>query len=103
MAVPTTASIRQPRQGWTGAQHGPWAWADGSTSTYRNWAGGEPNDWRDGAAQCDGTGNQDCVEAWRGGADWQDAGCARAVECGVPADRVVNTRSAEGLLARTHG
>ncbi|WP_448614581.1 PHP domain-containing protein [Modestobacter sp. URMC 112] len=32
--------------------------------------------------------------------DWQDAGCARAVECGVPADRVVNTRTAEELLAR---
>lgn len=35
--------------------------------------------------------------------DWQDAGCARAVECGVPADRVVNTLSADDLLARTHG
>ena len=33
--------------------------------------------------------------------DWQDAGCARAVECGVPADRVINTASAEDLLART--
>ena len=32
--------------------------------------------------------------------DWQDAGCARAVECGVPAGRVVNTRPAEELLAR---
>ena len=31
--------------------------------------------------------------------DWQDAGCARAVECGVPTDRVVNTRTAEELLA----
>ena len=35
--------------------------------------------------------------------DWQDAGCARAVECGVPAERVINTLSAEALLARTHG
>ena len=32
--------------------------------------------------------------------DWQDAGCARAVECGVPAGRVVNTRTADELLAR---
>ncbi|WP_424215076.1 PHP domain-containing protein [Streptomyces sp. BI20] len=30
---------------------------------------------------------------------WQIRGCARAEECGVPADRVVNTRSAEELLA----
>jgi putative hydrolase len=30
--------------------------------------------------------------------DWQDAGCARAVECGVPADRVINTRTADVLL-----
>jgi putative hydrolase len=31
--------------------------------------------------------------------DWQDAGCARAVECGVPTERVINTRTAEELLA----
>jgi putative hydrolase len=30
--------------------------------------------------------------------DWQDAGCIRAVECGVPADRVINTRTADELL-----
>jgi putative hydrolase len=35
--------------------------------------------------------------------DWQDNGCVRAVECGVPADRVINTRTAEQLLARTRG
>jgi putative hydrolase len=35
--------------------------------------------------------------------DWQDNGCARAVECGVPADRVINTGTADELLARTHG
>ncbi|MGY1845553.1 PHP domain-containing protein [Modestobacter sp. SYSU DS0875] len=34
--------------------------------------------------------------------DWQDNGCTRAVECGVTADRVVNTRSAAELLARPH-
>jgi putative hydrolase len=33
--------------------------------------------------------------------DWQDEGCERAVECGVPLERVVNTRSAEDLLAWT--
>ncbi|MGY1856625.1 PHP domain-containing protein [Modestobacter sp. SYSU DS0290] len=31
--------------------------------------------------------------------DWQDLGCTRAVECGVTADRVVNTRPAGELLA----
>jgi putative hydrolase len=35
---------------------------------------------------------------------WQPYGCARALECDVPVDRVVNTRSAEDLLswARSH-
>jgi putative hydrolase len=30
---------------------------------------------------------------------WQPYGCARAQECGVPADRVINTRPADELLA----
>nr|WP_202447858.1 PHP domain-containing protein [Streptomyces sp. SID5468] len=33
--------------------------------------------------------------------DWQINGCARAEECGVPAERVVNTWSAEELLEWT--
>ena len=32
--------------------------------------------------------------------DWQDAGCIRAVECGVAADRVINTRTAGDLFHR---
>jgi putative hydrolase len=32
--------------------------------------------------------------------DWQGNGCERAVECGVPLERVVNSWSAEELLAR---
>jgi putative hydrolase len=32
--------------------------------------------------------------------DWQPYGCERAEECGVPADRVINTKSADDLLAR---
>jgi putative hydrolase len=31
--------------------------------------------------------------------DWQDKGCERAALCGVPADRVVNTMSADDLVA----
>jgi putative hydrolase len=33
--------------------------------------------------------------------DWQPLGCARAVECGVPADRVVNTWPLGDLMAWT--
>lgn len=31
--------------------------------------------------------------------DWQPYGCERAEHCGVPADRIMNTRDREGLLA----
>ncbi|GHE58850.1 PHP domain-containing protein [Streptomyces longispororuber] len=34
---------------------------------------------------------------------WQDIGCARAEECGVPAERVVTTWTVEDLLAWTRG
>ena len=33
--------------------------------------------------------------------EWQHYGCVRAAECGVEADRVINTRSADDLLAWT--
>ncbi|MDQ1706538.1 MAG: putative hydrolase [Frankiaceae bacterium] len=33
--------------------------------------------------------------------DWQPYGCARAEECGVPADRIVNTWNVDDLLAWT--
>lgn len=33
--------------------------------------------------------------------DWQPFGCERAARCGVPADRIVNTQTAEDLLAWT--
>ena len=33
--------------------------------------------------------------------DWQWRGCERAVECGVPADRIVNTWPLDHLLAWT--
>lgn len=31
--------------------------------------------------------------------DWQPYGCERAEQCGVPAERIMNTRDCEGLLA----
>ncbi len=34
--------------------------------------------------------------------DWRQIGCARAEECGVPADRVVNTWDLDRLLAWSH-
>ena len=34
--------------------------------------------------------------------DWQAYGCARAQECGVPAERIVNTWPVEQLLEWTH-
>ena len=62
-------------------------WTDGTESDYENWAGGEPNDWQDGVARCDGTGNEDCTEMWRGGQDWNDANCdgAKPYICGFQA------------------
>jgi putative hydrolase len=33
--------------------------------------------------------------------EWQVYGCERAADCGVPAERVINTRSADDLLAWT--
>jgi len=32
--------------------------------------------------------------------EWQENGCERAEECGVPAERVINTKNADDLLAR---
>ena len=34
--------------------------------------------------------------------DWLPYGCARAADCDVPSDRVINTRTAAQLLAHTH-
>jgi putative hydrolase len=32
--------------------------------------------------------------------EWQSNGCAKAEDCGIDADRIINTRSADDLLAR---
>jgi putative hydrolase len=32
--------------------------------------------------------------------DWLDYGCARAEELGIPPERILNTRGADGFLAR---
>ncbi|XP_071493041.1 alpha-N-acetylgalactosamine-specific lectin-like [Diadema antillarum] len=50
----------------------PWLWTDGTTSDYRNWRAGEPND---------SNGNEDCANVWRvedkndNFKDWNDIAC----------------------------
>merc|ERR1712127_633134 len=67
-------------------EEGGFVWTDGSATDYLNWAGGEPNDWQDGSAHCDGTSTvgEDCSHV-RGDDAWNDAGCGgnRAAICGM--------------------
>ena len=62
-------------------------WVDGTSNEFNNWSAGEPNDWNDGAAHCDGgaagigsqgdaDGGEDCVELSATGT-WNEASCAR--------------------------
>ena len=50
-------------------------WTDGTITDFDRWADGEPNDWSTGRANCDGTGDEDCATAWRGGRSWNDDAC----------------------------
>lgn len=47
------------------ATEGEWVWEDGSTSAYRDWAGGEPND----------SGGEDCAAFNWSGIQWNDYAC----------------------------
>ena len=51
-------------------------WIDGSARDYNNWAGGEPNDWENQAAHCDGSSDpgEDCA-LMRNDDVWNDAIC----------------------------
>lgn len=53
------------------------------------------------AAGCDFTIDTDAHAP--GQLDWLRNGCERAAECGVPAERIINTRPVEELLTRTRG
>ena len=50
---------------------GTFVWDDGSTSTYTNWNGGEPND---------AGGSEDCAQTFASGR-WSDGNCANDVNC----------------------
>ena len=50
---------------------GVYVWADGSTSTYRNWRAGEPND---------NGGSEDCASFHADG-KWNDINCNRNENC----------------------
>merc|ERR1711924_367367 len=66
-------------------EEGGFVWTDGTATDYLSWGGGEPNDWQDGTANCDGTSTigEDCSHV-RGDNNWNDAGCGgnRAAICG---------------------
>jgi hypothetical protein len=70
-------------------EEGGFVWTDGTATNYLSWGGGEPNDWQDGAAHCDGTSTvgEDCSHV-RGDNNWNDAGCGgnRAAICGFNGD-----------------
>ncbi len=48
---------------------GAWEWADGSSSTYDNWATGQPDDW---------DGDEDCAHLYDGSGLWNDLDCDEA-------------------------
>ena len=50
---------------------GTFVWDDGSTSTYTNWADGEPND---------AIGNTNCVHTYHTG-EWNDGYCPGTAGC----------------------
>jgi hypothetical protein len=60
-------------------------WTDDQSTGYTNWASGEPNDWQNGKAQCDGlaTIGEDCTHLYADGF-WNDFDCnsRRPFVCG---------------------
>jgi hypothetical protein len=72
-----------------------WVWADSSPVDFTLWTAGHPTAWGNGGADCASeSSTEDCVEAWRGGADWNDAGCDgyKPYICGLPCDVDVEAR-----------
>ena len=72
-------SIRDPTESecWIGLNdmdsEGIFVWSDGSTSSYRNWYPGEPNNF---------FFSEDCVENdFRENLDWNDEDCSSSLRC----------------------
>jgi len=74
-------------------EEGGFVWTDGTTTDYLSWSGGEPNDWQDNQANCDGTSTvgEDCSHV-TGDNNWNDAGCDgnRNAICGFNSDWIPN-------------
>ena len=69
-----TSTATQNSNCWIGYNdintEGTFVWDDGSTSTFTNWASGEPNQ----------SGDEDCVHT-RGDPDWNDENCGAQLNC----------------------
>jgi Lectin C-type domain len=65
------------------ALEGTWEWADGSSSSYTQWAPGEPNSYG---------GNEDCTEMLMDGT-WNDLDCSdhRGFVCEKPSSSSTKT------------
>ena len=56
-----------------------WSWDSTCSSSYLNWAQGEPNDWGGSGA---GSGDENCaVMGFTGSSQWYDAPCSMTGAC----------------------
>ena len=84
-------------------------WTDGTANDFQNWGEGEPNDWANGEAHCEGSGDEDCVmfgfqHSSQGAlsSQWNDAECHTRMPyvCGLCEDtRDCQTRCDERYAA----
>ena len=99
------------RGGEAGCEGSRFQWTDGTANDFQNWGEGEPNDWADGEAHCEGSGDEDCVmfgfqHSSQGAlqSQWNDAECHTRMPyvCGLCEDtRDCQTRCNERYAAAT--